>query len=37
MREQEMIQPSNFGVISRTCIFSLAGIVSVFFFVQHLV
>ena len=33
MREQEMIQPSNFGVISRTCLFSLAGILSIFLMV----
>ncbi len=33
MREQEMIQPSNFGVISRTCLFSLVGILGVFLFV----
>ena len=30
MQHQEMIQPSNFGVISRTCPFSLVGIVGVF-------
>lgn len=30
MQHQEMIQPSNFGVISRTCLFSLFGIVLVF-------
>ncbi|EGU47707.1 hypothetical protein VT1337_18801 [Vibrio tubiashii NCIMB 1337 = ATCC 19106] len=30
MQHQEMIQPSNFGLIGRTCLFSLIGIVSVF-------
>lgn len=30
MQHQEMIQPSQFGVISRTCLFSLAAIVLVF-------
>ena len=33
MERQEMIQPSSFGVISRTCLFSLAAIVSVFLLV----
>ena len=27
MERQEMIQPSSFGVISRTCLFSLAAII----------
>ncbi|GAA5646676.1 hypothetical protein Vpro01_02438 [Vibrio proteolyticus] len=30
MQHQEMIQPSEFGVISRTCLFSLLTIVGVF-------
>lgn len=30
MQHQEMIQPSNFGVISRTCLFSLATVIGVF-------
>lgn len=30
MQHQEMIQYSNFGLISRICIFSLVGIFTVF-------
>lgn len=30
MQHQEMIHPTDFGVISRTCLFSLVGIVAVF-------
>lgn len=30
MQHQEMIQHSNFGVISRTCLFSLLGVITVF-------
>ncbi len=33
MQQQEMIQPSNFGVISRTSLFSLVGILGVFLLV----
>ncbi len=29
MQHNEMIQPSNFGVISRTCLFCLAAISAV--------
>lgn len=30
MQHHEMIEPTNFGVISRTCLFSLVGILGVF-------
>ncbi|ANS84935.1 hypothetical protein VSVS12_01168 [Vibrio scophthalmi] len=33
MERQEMIHPSNFGVISRTCLFSFAGLIGVFLFI----
>ncbi len=33
MQHQEMIHPSYFGVISRTCLFSLAGMITVFAFI----
>lgn len=33
MQQQEMIHPSTLGMISRTCLFSLIGIVSVFLLV----
>lgn len=30
MQHQEMIQPSHFGVVSRTCLFCFVGLLSVF-------
>ncbi len=33
MQHQEMIHPSEFGLISRICIFSLAAMLSVFAFI----
>ncbi|CAM4434545.1 hypothetical protein VIAG107301_17970 [Vibrio agarivorans] len=33
MQHQEMIQHSNLGVISRTCLFSLVAIFSTFMFI----
>jgi hypothetical protein len=30
MQHQEMIRPTHFGVISRTCIFALVGMVVMF-------
>ncbi len=33
MQHQEMIQPTQLGVISRTCLFSFAAILFVFVFI----
>ncbi len=34
MQHQEMIQPTNLGLISKTCIFSLLGIFCVLLIIQ---